>query len=465
MAPCFAVAPTRPPRRRRRNVLCSQTPAGGPRPAVVVGAGLSGLAAARALGEAGVPVRVLESSDGVGGRVRSDVVDGFILDRGFQVFIEAYPEQRRLLDYGQLDLHRFLPGALVRLENAFHTVSDPFRAPFLAVKGLFSPVGTLADKLRVLSIRVEMLGRSPEEVLEKFKGDTTLEFLRKFGFSESMINAFFGPFYQGIFLSKLSEQSAAMFAYVFRMFAAEPASLPSQGIGRVSTLLRESLPSNVTVELQKRVTSLSGTTVAFRSLDSGAEETISASCVIIATDGPAAVKLLSPKITTNASNGSICLYFQSASPPPLDMPLLALNGRGADDGPVNNMFIPSVVCPAYAPAGKTLISTTIVGNALSESDDDLERRVREQMTGWFGAREVARWSLLRIYRIPHSQTAQGPDYVFERTASVGDGTFICGDHRSSPTVNGALASGGRAAEEALKFLDTLAPASAASVPR
>lgn len=86
-----------PSRATRHDLVCSQNlPNSSAREVIVVGAGLSGLAAARKLGDAGVPVRILEASDGVGGRVRSDVLDGFILDRGFQVFIEGYPEQKKL---------------------------------------------------------------------------------------------------------------------------------------------------------------------------------------------------------------------------------------------------------------------------------------------------------------------------------------------------------------------------------
>ncbi len=337
-----------------------------------------------------------------------------------------------------------------------------FALHFLLCRAFFSPVGSLLDKLRVLQLRSRILAFSPSTILEQFLGDTTLDFLKKSGFSQSMIDRFFAPFYQGIYLSSLSEQSAAMFAYVFRMFAAEPASLPSQGIGQVPIQLAESLPNNVTIELRKQVTALTQNSVTYTCLDSGEEVVIPEACVIVATDGPAAVKLLSSKIDTNVSRGSICLYFETNASPPIDKPILVLNGGGADDGPVNNMFVPSVVCPTYAPAGKTLISTTIVGTDLNTTDDELERLVKLQMAGWFGKEAVKDWNLLRIYRIPHSQTAQSPDYVFKRSVCLGGGMFVCGDHRNSPTVNGALESGTSAGEEALKFLKTLEPAPSAS---
>lgn len=120
---------------------------------VVVGAGLAGLAAARTLARADVPVVLLEASDGVGGRVRTDVVRGFRLDRGFQLLLSGYPETRAVLDYEALELRPFYAGALVRADGGFHRVADPVKHPADGLASLFNPVGSPLDKLRVGALR------------------------------------------------------------------------------------------------------------------------------------------------------------------------------------------------------------------------------------------------------------------------------------------------------------------------
>lgn len=418
------------------------------RQAIVVGAGVAGLTAAKTLSAANVSVTLLEASDAVGGRVRTDLVDGYLLDRGFQVFIEGYPACRQVLDYNQLNLQPFLPGAKIRHNANFHILSDPFRAPLLAASGLFSPIGTLSDKLRVLLLRIQVMSDSIEQTLSPNNPGLLLDqFLSDLRFSPSFIAAFFKPFYQGIFLAPLNEQSASMFRFVFRMFSEAPASLPAAGIGAITAQMRQRLPSHVTLHLNSPVTNISPGYVQV------ADKQFDAPVVILATEGPEAVRLLDSSIGTAQSRGSICIYFSSDRPSPVDKPILVLNGDGPKDGPVNNMFVPSQVASSYAPDGKTLISTTIVGDELGQSDNALETAVRQQMSKWFGPEEVDHWVRLAIYRIPHSQPAQSPDYVFERETSLGDGLFVCGDHRNSPTLHGAIMSGRAAAENALTYLE------------
>lgn len=353
----------------------------------------------------------------------------------------------RSLDYEALELQRFLPGAQIRLQDNFHIVADPFRTPILALSGLFNPVGSIIDKLRVGLLRFKLLSSPLKDILSPATQSVPLDsFLQGFGFSEDFIQAFFRPFYQGIFLAPLHEQSSKMFSFVFKMFAEAPASLPANGIGAISEQMREVLPESVDVKLSTRVSRLAGGSVELNDV------TLNAPVVIVATEGPEAVRLLGGNISTAGSRGSICLYFSSADKPPIDLPILTLNGE--KEGIVNNMFIPSKVAAKYAPTGKTLISTTIVGDYLRKSDAELESAVREQMRSWFGD-IVDEWDLLRVYRIPHSQSAQNPDYIFDREQSLGAGLFVCGDHRNTPTLNGAMLSGRKAAQQALTYLETV----------
>lgn len=194
---------------------------------IIIGAGLSGLACALALRQRGVEPLILEASDGIGGRVRTDRRDGFLLDRGFQVLQTWYPEARRVLDYEALDLRPFEPGALVRRDGRFHRVSDVWRRPARLPEMLFSPVGTAGDKLRMLALRRRALQGDLETLYEREETDT-LSMLRGMGFSRRMIDSFFKPFFAGVFFEPDLQISSRAFDFVFRAFALGDTALPAQ---------------------------------------------------------------------------------------------------------------------------------------------------------------------------------------------------------------------------------------------
>lgn len=162
----------------------------------MVGAGVAGLVCAKELVGLGKDVLLVEASDRVGGRVQTDEVDGFLLDRGFQVFIEAYPSVKRQLDYEALELQPFWPGALVRADKGFHTVADPFRRPQDLLKGLLAPIGSFADKLKVAALRFATTSKSLSKLFAAPETDTLTHLKKTKGFSDQMINRFFRPFYQ-----------------------------------------------------------------------------------------------------------------------------------------------------------------------------------------------------------------------------------------------------------------------------
>lgn len=353
------------------------------------------------------------------------------------------------LDYNSLNLQQFLPGATIHLPSGFHTLSDPFRAPILAAQGLFAPVGNLVDKIRVAMLRMSLDITPVQEVCNTEVSTPLDQHLSSLGFSDKFVAQFFRPFYQGIFLSSLHEQSAAMFRFVFKMFGSAPISLPAAGMVAVPEQLRQQLPESlVDVRCNCSVSRVSSGQVI---LNDGQDTHLQAPVVIVATDGPAAARLLNANVIST-SRGSICIYFSREGPPPLKKALLVLNGD-KNDGPVNNMFFPSVVAPSYAPEGHTLISTTIIGDEEFKSEEELEADVRQQMGRWFGESEVSQWRFLKMYRIPHSQTPQNPHFSFDQDVHVKDGLFVCGDHRDTPTVNGAIHSGRQAAMAALSYLN------------
>ena len=266
---------------------------------LVVGAGLAGLCAARRLQARGVRALVLEASDGVGGRVRTDVIDGFRLDRGFQVLLTAYPEARRVLDYGALELRPFTPGALVRFGGRFHRVVDPFRRPLQAPATVLSPIGGLADKARVGRLRLRLAATRPSELFQEPER-TTLEALRDEGFSDPMIDRFFRPFFGGIFLERELTTSSRLFNYYFRCFSLGGTVLPAEGIEAIPRQIAAGLPDG-SVRTGARVTS-----VAERSVILEDGERLEARAAIVATDGLTAARLL-PELPTPKSRAVTCL--------------------------------------------------------------------------------------------------------------------------------------------------------------
>ena len=414
---------------------------------VVVGAGLAGLACALRLHEAGAAVRVVEASDGVGGRVRTDLVDGFRLDRGFQVLLTAYPEARRVLDYAALDLRPFLPGALVRRAGRFHELSDPWRQPGRAWRSLTARVGTLGDRLRIARFRARVR-RGTLDALFRRPETSAAERLHAEGFSAEMLEAFFRPFFGGILLDRSLAASSRMIEFVFRMMAEGDVALPATGMGAIPEQLARRLPGG-TVRLGARVATASPREVR---LESG--EKVRGDAVVIATEGPEAARLTG--LPAPGSRPATCLYF-AAEKAPVEEPILVLDGD--DSGPVNNLCFPTQAAPGYGPVGVTLVSASVVGGAASDAGDAaLERAVRAQMEGWFGA-EVRGWRHLRTVHVRHAQPEQWPGALepVERPVRLAGGLFVCGDHRDTASLHGAMLSGRRAAEALLRHSDELRP--------
>ena len=397
-------------------------------PIVVVGAGLAGLSCAVHLHAAGHDVAVYEASDGVGGRVRTDVVDGFTLDRGFQVALTAYPEMHRQLDMEALDLRAFEPGALVWREGRGSVVSDPFRRPTSILSTATAPIGTVFDKARIAWLRTRLRRIHPARLL---RGDdvTTADALRANGFSPAIIERFFTPLVGGIQLDPDLADSRRIFDVIFRMLSDGDSAVPAAGMQAIPEQLAARLPDGA-IHLGHRVTSTTPTSIRVE----GADE-IAASAVVVATEGPAAVELLG--IEPSGSKAAGCVWF-AADHAPSDTKCVVLDGTGR--GPVLNVAVMSNVAPTYAPPGRHLIAAALPGVA----DGDLEAMAREQLRGWWGA-DVDGWSCLATYRIPHGQPRQSPPFSPKQAVALPDGRFVCGDHRDTASIQGALYSGRRCA--------------------
>ncbi len=373
---------------------------------------MAGLACARALATGGRVPLVLESSAAVGGRVGTDAVDGFLLDHGFQVLPTAYPEARFALDYDRLALGMFERGAIIRSAGRFRRVTDPRHSPVRSLRALAGGVVGVRDAAAVL----RLLHGSGDET-------TSAEALRRSGVSRVTVERFFAPFLRGVFLEQRLATSSRFLDFVLRSFSDGAAALPSGGMGAIAEQLSEGLD----VRNGAAVATVGPGAV---SLESG--EQLRAEAVVVATAGivdePA-----------HGWNGVTCIYYDAPAAP-IPGPWLTLNGEG---GPINNLCVPSEVAPSYAPAGRALVSLSVLGTG----EPDLAAVVH-QLRGWFGS-VVADWRHLRTYRIPRALPAYPVGGSVQQRPRLAAGLYACGDHREHPSLNGALASGRGAAAAVL----------------
>ena len=405
---------------------------------LIVGGGIAGLCCAQHLQQAGVPCKILEANSTVGGRVRTEEHQGFQLDLGFQVLLTAYPEAQRMLDFNQLQLGYFEPGALIRFGGKFHRFVDPLRRPQHLFSTAFSQVGTLADKFRVARLRRRVCRTKLEEIALSDE-QSTISQLRDEGFSERIIERFFKPFLGGVFLEPNLSTSSRKFEFVFRMFSLGDAALPAKGIGAMTAQLADNLASD-TVLTNQKVAKVSGQSVWLENGDQ-----LTGRKIVIACEELIAAKLLHAKPPA-LSHGVTCIYF-AASTPPHTEPILILNGE--KKGPINNLCVPSQVAPGYSPPGKSLISVTVLGNTAAEHRESLLAKVVDQLRDWYGP-IADEWTHLKTMGIPYALPSQNPNQGSPNVANVKDSKFVvCGDYLENASLQGAMVSGRRAAERVM----------------
>ena len=407
---------------------------------VVVGAGLAGLAAARAVEAAGRTAALLESSDGVGGRVRTDVFEGFRLDRGFQVLLTAYPEVSRQLDLPALRPCAFDPGSLVWMGKRMYAIGDPTRRPSMLLSSAFAPVGSMTDKVRLAGLLHRLRKADPVSLLQR-EDVSTLTSLRDLGFSTRIIDRFFRPLLGGIQLDANLSASRRMADIILRCLAVGDSVVPAMGMQAIPDQLAAGLLPG-TLLLACRVATVAPGEV--RLVDG---RVVRGTRVVVATEGPAAAKLLTEReVASPASRAVSCVWF-AAPKPPMDGKLVVLDGTLT--GPALNVAVMSNISPNYAPEGQALIAAACP--AADGALGTLPDAVRAQLRRWWGA-QVDEWRVLRTDTIAHGQPDSQPPFTPKKRVALGDGLFVCGDHRDTPSIQGALFSGRRTAESVLTSL-------------
>jgi phytoene dehydrogenase-like protein len=406
---------------------------------VVVGAGLAGLSAALHLTRAGVDVIVLEATDDVGGRVRTDDVDGFLLDRGFQLYNPAYPEGRRVLDHRRLHLQPFVPGVVVALDGRrYARIADPRRRPSWALSSALAPVGSPGDKARLAAMAIAAARRPASDILSA-EETTARAALQARGINDRTVDRLIRPFFAGTFLEDELQTSSRFFDLLLRTFVRGTPSVPATGMGDIPRQLAGWLAPD-SVRTHCEVAAVSPTDVTLL----GGRTLAATRAIVVATDPRTATTLL-PSLSVPTMRPVTTYYHVS------DETLLNGDGvlviDGERRGPVINTVPISNAARAYAPTGSTLVSSSVLG-VHSHAD---EARVRKHLAMLY-ATDTRRWTLLRSYPIADALPAMPPPHDFRKPVRIQRGLYVCGDARDSSSIQGAMVSGRRAGEAVLEDL-------------
>jgi phytoene dehydrogenase-like protein len=405
---------------------------------IIVGGGIAGLSAANYLLESDLKVTLLEAENEVGGRVRSFKRDGYTLDRGFQVFLPAYPEAKSLLKYDDLDFQYFLNGAYIVGDGEPFYLVDPLEKPEFLFKTLFDGHTGIGDKLKLFQLRQKLKNKSIDELLIS-ENTSTRKRLLKDKYSLKLISDFFQPFLSGIFLESELTTSSSMFDFVIRMFNESGAALPASGIGAISSQLAGELPIGM-IQTGKRVKKIDGGSITLENGDK-----LTAQCVLLALEGNN--ELLKSSNSANQDFvGVDCLYF-SLDKAPVEEPVLILN---ADNKmAINNLCFVSRIAPSYAPEDKELLSVTVLKDKKFTSSD-----IQKELIKIFG-NQAEKWEFLEHFDIQYALPKQKNvrNSLNDNEIRLNDTTYIAGDFNRYGSLNAAMQSGREAAFKIMKDLE------------
>jgi protoporphyrinogen oxidase len=398
----------------------------------IIGAGVAGLSAAIYLHRKGYTVQILEASDRAGGRIKTDIVDGFRLDHGFQVLLTAYPEAQALLDYEALELKRFLPGATVLYDGGQFNIADPFRRPSATFSTLFAPVGSLSDKIKTLTLKIRLLKKSISDIFSQ-TSTTTKKYLIDYGFSNKMIDRFYGPFFSGIFLENNLETSNRMFDFVMKMFSEGDAAIPALGMEEIPKQLASLLPAN-TIIFNTKVSKIVG-----NQIEAEDGRIFTGDKIILATEATSILAKQYLKEDKILAHSVTNIYFE-APKAPTSQAIVILNAS-ANRKWVNIITVLTNLSKDYGPKDKSLISVSC--NGLIELEDYfLAENMKNELKPWFGD-QVLSWKMLKSYRIKYAlpKLADMKNETSQDQFKISDKLYICGDHLLNGSINAAMGSG------------------------
>ena len=402
----------------------------------IIGGGISGLIAARVLEEHGLSATIIEATDRLGGRVKTDVVDGYNLDHGFQVLLTAYPAAKKYLDFDALALQEFLPGSAIFKNGKQKIIGDPLRNLSLLIPTLFSEIGTVNDKLKILALNRRLKKKSIQNIFAE-KEQTTLAYLENIGFSETIITDFFIPFFSGIFLENKLDTSSRMFEFVYKMFGEGNAALPKDGIQAIPKQLFEKL-KNTTCVFNTKVKSVENGSII---LESG--EIIKSNFTIIATQASGLVSNLKNQATLWKSCDT--LYFE-VTKREIRKPLIGL--IAAPNALINNIFYHTSL-QTSATATKELLSVTVIDRQ-NLTNKQLVAKVQKELKELCN---IDSCTFIKQYNIPMA-LPKLQDIQYEMLPSetrLTETIFLAGDTQLNGSLNAAMIAGERAALEVINL--------------
>lgn len=393
---------------------------------VVVGAGVAGLNAAHHIAESGLDVLVLEAADQVGGRMQTDEVDGYLLDHGFQLYNPAYPEGQKALDYADLDLQEFFAGAVLATEDGARWLVDPRRAARSTLRNARVPLGPIGT-VQALRYLTGCAVTDPAE-LQQRPDVSTATALAEAHLEGRPMDLLLRPFLSGVLADTALDTSRRFTDLVLRSLVRGTPAVPARGMQAIPEQIARPLRSRI----HRRTTVLSVTPNLVRT-DAG---DIECEAVVVATD-PVTAAALVPGVPT-ARMRSLTTWYFSIEEADLfgGKPVLVLDSTGR--GPVTNSVVMSYAAAGYAPTGRHLLQATAVG--LSDADETTVKRHLAQMYDV----PTAHWELIGHYPIKQALPAAEPPFAVRGEQDF-DGILVAGDHRDTPSIQGALVSGRRAA--------------------
>ncbi len=396
----------------------------------IIGAGISGLIAAKVLEDHGFSPTIIEATDKVGGRVKTDLINSHQLDHGFQVLLTSYPAAQKYLNYERLELQKFLPGASIFKDGKQKIIGDPLRNKSLLFPTLTSGIGSIGDKVKILKLNSYLKKKSIEAIFEE-KEQTTLAYLQNYGFSKKMISSFFTPFFSGIFLETKLETSSRMFEFVYKMFGEGDAAIPKSGIGAIPDQLKQNLKST-NFKFDSKVDVVSESRVV---LNDGT--ILPSDYTIIATEASSLVTNLKNQATEWKSCET--LYFETEKRV-IDKKLIGLIPDS--HALINNIFYPTSLA-TNSVSSNELLSVTVIDNKGLKGDQLIEKVIQE-LSAFCG---ISSATFLKYYSIPMAlPNLTNLHYEMLPSETRLTGTiFLAGDTQLNGSLNAAMISGERAA--------------------
>ena len=404
----------------------------------IIGGGISGLIAARVLENYGYNPTIIESTDRVGGRVKSDIIDGYTLDHGFQVLLTSYPAAKKYLDFDALEVQKLLPGATIFKNGKSQTIGDPLRSFSLLFPTLFSSIGSFSDKIKILKLNI-LLKKKKIDTIFKEDEKTTLQYLKGVGFSEELIQSFFTPFFSGIFLEPNLETSSRMFEFVYKMFGEGDATIPKAGIEAIPKQLLNNLKTT-TFKYNTKVTALKDGEIT---LDDDTK--LESNYTIVATEASGLISNL--KNQSTEWKACTTLYFETETRV-IEKKLIGLIPKSGTF--INNIFYNSSLKCAINPKKEVLSVTVIDDQGLSGKA--LIEAVQTELKELCG---IIPKAFIKLYNIPRA-LPKLKDLKYEMTPSetrLTDRLFLAGDTQLNASLNAAMISGERAALGVIESLN------------